>query len=87
MRLCLQPMTDLKRQWLLALDASAAAIEAAARAHLLSAEESRRAGRLADERAWLEVVDWTALELVHGASIATLERPAPMTQPSLVRAA
>ena len=80
-------MTDLKRQWLRALDASAAAIEAAARAHLLAAGESRRGSRLAAERAWLELVDWTALELVEGGSIATLERLASMTQPALVRAA
>ena len=82
----LELMTDLKRQWLRALDASAAAIDTAVRAHLLAAGDSRR-GRLAAERAWLELVDWTALELVEGGTIATLESPAPMTQPALVRAA
>jgi hypothetical protein len=80
-------MTDLKGQWLRALDVSAAAIEAAARAHLVPAGESRRGSRLAAERAWLELVDWTALELVESGSIATLESPAPMAQPALARAA
>jgi hypothetical protein len=80
-------MTDLKRQWLRALDVSAAAIDAAARAHLLTAEESRRRGKLAAERAWLELVDWAALELSYGGSITPLETPAPATQPPLVKAA
>jgi hypothetical protein len=81
-------MTDLKQHWLQALCASAAAIEAASRAHVLPAEEARRAGsRLAAERAWLEIVDWSAVELVPDGSIATLEPPAEVAQPPLVKAA
>jgi hypothetical protein len=80
-------MTDLKRHWLRALDASAAAIEAASRAHVLPPGAARRSsGRLAAERAWVDVVDWSALEPGHGGSIVTLERRAE-AQPPLVEAA
>jgi hypothetical protein len=78
----------LKRHWLRALGASAAAIEAASRAHVLPAEAARRSGSwLAAERAWLEIVDWSAVELVSDGSIATFESPAEVAQPPLVKAA
>ena len=66
-------MTNLKNRWLEVLAAAAAAVDSAARAGLIRAEESRvHHGRVAIERTWLETVDWPSLTSSRGA-IAVLE--------------
>ena len=57
-------MADLriKLLWLEALDAATVAVDAAASAHVQTLEDARlERRRLADERAWLEGVDWSAV--------------------------
>jgi hypothetical protein len=81
-------MTDLQRHWLRALDASAAAVEAASRAHLMAPEAARRSsGRLAAEHAWVDVVDWSTLEPAQSGSILTIEPLEAVPRRSLVKAA
>jgi hypothetical protein len=72
----LELMTNLKNRWLEVLAAAAAAVDSAARAGLIRAEESRlQHGRVAIERTWLETVDWCAL-MQSQKTIAVLETPA-----------
>jgi len=80
-------MTDLKRRWLEVLAAAAAAVDSAARAGLLPAEESRvHIGRVASDRTWLETVDWCALTTSRG-TVAVLEAPAVAPQLEVARRA
>jgi hypothetical protein len=52
---------ELKQRWLSVLEATAKAIDDAARIHGLGADEGRdRKNRLRDERAWVEAFDWRA---------------------------
>jgi hypothetical protein len=72
----LELMTNLKNRWLEVLAAAAAAVDSAARAGLIRAEESRvQHGRVAIERTWLETVDWCAL-MQSQKTIAVLETSA-----------
>jgi len=72
----LELMTNLKNRWLEVLAAAAAAVDSAARAGLIRAEESRvHHGRVAIERTWVETVDWCAL-MQSQRTIAVLEAPA-----------
>jgi hypothetical protein len=56
----LQLMRDLKQRWLEVLAASAAAVDAVSRAHVLPADESRvRVRQLASERTWVQALNWS----------------------------
>jgi hypothetical protein len=80
-------MTGLKQHWIHALDVAADALEAAARAHTLPADEGLACRqRLAFERAWLETVDWPAVGESE-ATVTLLEVPAKVARPRVVRPA
>ena len=80
-------MTDLKHRWLEVLAAAAAALDSAAGAGLIQVEASRvYSRRLAIERAWLETVDWCALESSRG-TVAVLEAPTVARRIDLARRA
>lgn len=69
----LEPMSDLEHRWLEVLAAAAGALDSAARAGLIAAEESRvHSGRIAFERTWLETVDWRSLRSSPG-TVTVLE--------------
>ncbi len=80
--------TVLKLNWLCALDVAADAVEAAARAHTLPVEEiGSHRGRLASERAWVETVDWSAVDPVSRGTIEILEPRPDAADPSAMKPA
>jgi hypothetical protein len=55
-------MTELKQHWLHALTTAAGAVDAAAAAHALPADEGRAHRKhLTVERTWVETMDWPSL--------------------------
>ena len=83
----LEPMSDLEHRWLEVLAAAAGALDSAARAGLIAAEESRvHLGRIAFERAWLETVDWRSLRSSPG-TVAVLEAATVASRLDLARRA
>jgi hypothetical protein len=83
----LMAMHELKRRWIHALDVAVDALEAAARAHALPAEDVLgRRGRLAAERLWVERVEWPAVDQTQ-ATVTLLETPANVARTRVVRPA
>jgi hypothetical protein len=80
-------MSDLEDRWLEVLAATAGALDSAARAGLIAAEESRvHFGRIAFERTWLETVDWRSLGSSPG-TVTVLEAATVASQLDLARRA
>jgi hypothetical protein len=83
----LMHMHELEQRWIHALDVAADALEAAARAHALPMEEVlARRDRLAVERAWVERVEWPAVDQ-RRATVTLLETPAKVARTRVVRPA
>jgi hypothetical protein len=83
----LEPMSDLQHRWLEVLAAAAGALDSAARAGLIAAEECRiHSGRIAFERMWLETVDWPSLKSPPG-TVAVLEAAKAASRLDLARRA
>jgi hypothetical protein len=77
----------LETQWLEALEAVVAALEAAARAGAMPvAETSKRRRLLAVERAWVETFNWSAMDQDPG-TIVALALPRPATENVVEKAA
>jgi len=71
-------MLDLQGQWLEALEAAVAAVQAAALERCLPPQDiARHQKLLAAERAWLASVDWSRIDRADSARIVALERKAP----------
>jgi hypothetical protein len=80
-------MHELKQRWIHALDVVGDALEAAARGHALPVEEVLvRRDRLAVERAWVERVEWPAVDQ-RQATVTLLETPANVARTRIVRPA
>jgi hypothetical protein len=80
-------MHELKQRWIHALGAAADALEAANRAHALPVEEVRaRRNRLVVEHAWVERVEWRAVDR-RRATVTLVDAPAKVAHTRVVRPA